>query len=62
MEIIYDVATDEMTRQALVMEAAPDLDPTKILARQRDAYRLLYSNLDEGQQATYDMLREEGVL
>ncbi|WP_232663717.1 DUF6400 family protein [Pseudonocardia sp. TRM90224] len=57
-----DLTAHEQTRLAAVLEAATDLDPGRVLAAETDAHRMLYSNLDEEQQATYRMLVEAGVL
>jgi hypothetical protein len=57
-----DITLDEMRRRAHVMEAADDLDPARMLADEAEAYRRLYSDLDDRQQEIYQMLVEQGVL
>jgi hypothetical protein len=37
-------------------------DPAELLRGERDAYRLLFSNLDPEQQAVYDQLVGAGVI
>jgi len=54
---------DDHERLALVLEASAGLyDPIALLEGEREAHRLLYSNLDAEQQAIYDELRAAGVL
>lgn len=57
-----DLAAHEQTRLAAVVAAMPDLDPGAVLAAETEAHRLLYSGLDDEQQATYRMLVDAGVL
>ncbi len=58
-----DLTAHEGTRLAAVLDAlGPHWDPTEIYAGEAEAYRMLYSNLDADQQASYDMLVAGGVL
>ncbi len=62
-EHIFDVGQEDLRRRSLVIEAMGDeFDPTEIFRGEQKADELLFSNLDEEQQETYDMLKEHGVL
>ncbi|TQK51191.1 hypothetical protein FBY35_1585 [Streptomyces sp. SLBN-118] len=62
-EFEIDLTRDEVRRRAAVIEAVgDDWDPVAVLEGEQEAYRLLYSNLDSGQQETYDRLVAAGVL
>lgn len=58
----YDLTAHEPRRIAAVLEASDDLDPAAVHADEVEAHRLLYSDLDDEQQAVYDMLIEEGLI
>lgn len=58
-----DLTQHETLRRAEVVAAlGPDWDPHAVLRGETDACDLLYSGLDEEQQATYAMLVAAGVL
>jgi len=57
-----DLTMDEMRRRMHVMAASGDIDPIKTYADEAEAYKMLYSNLDENQQQIYQMLVDQGVL
>ncbi|MFJ4963867.1 hypothetical protein EES43_28470 [Streptomyces sp. ADI96-02] len=58
-----DLTADEVRRRAAVLAAlGPDWDPVAVLRGEDAAYALLYSDLDEEQTRTYDMLVAAGVL
>lgn len=57
-----DLTMHEISRLSAVLKAIPDWDPAIALAEENEAYAMLYSSLDAGQLATYDMLCAEGVL
>lgn len=58
-----DLTGDELRRRAEVIRAlGSDWDPVEALRGEREAYDLLYSNLDEHQQAVYDDLVRHGLL
>lgn len=58
-----DLTQHEALRRAEVVAAlGPDWDPHAVLQGEADAHDLLYSGLDEEQQATYAMLVAAGVL
>lgn len=57
-----DLTMDEIRRRAQVMVASSDLDSIRTYADEAEAYRMLYSNLDECQAQIYEMLVEQGVL
>lgn len=58
-----DLTADEARRRAEVVAALGDTwDPVEVLRGEQEAYALLYSGLDAGQQRTYDMLVGAGVL
>ncbi|MET9666184.1 DUF6400 family protein [Streptomyces sp. NPDC006475] len=62
-EFEMDLTRDEVRRRAAVLRAlGDDWDPVAVLAGEQEAHRLLYSNLDAGQQETYDRLVAAGVL
>lgn len=59
----FDLTRDEIRRRAAVVTALGDAwDPAAVLADEDEAYRLLYSGLDEEQTAIYRRLEEAGVL
>lgn len=59
----FDLTLDEARRRSAVLEAiGDDWDPVAVLAEEELAYDMLYSNLDDGQQRTYDELVAAGVL
>lgn len=58
-----DLTREEARRRAEMLAAmGPDWDPVAVMAAEDEAFRLLYSGLDEGQQETYDRLVAAGVL
>lgn len=57
-----DLTLDEIKRRAHVMEAAVDFDPIQTYADEAEAYRMLYSGLDERQTEIYQMLVQKGIL
>lgn len=58
-----DLTEHEARRRTEVLAALEDSwDPIAVMEGEADAYRLLYSDLDPQQQATYDMLVAAGVL
>jgi hypothetical protein len=59
---MFDLGAHEQRRLAAVLAATPDLDPGAVLAGEAAAHRMLYSDLDAEQEATYRMLVEAGVL
>ena len=63
LDFAYDLTLDEARRRTAVLEAiGEDWDPIAVLAEEKKAYDMLYSNLDEGQQRIYDDLVSAGVL
>jgi Family of unknown function (DUF6400) len=63
VEFAYDLTLDEARRRAAIVEAiGEDWDPLKVLAEEDRAYGMLYSGLDDEQQAIYDDLVAAGVL
>ncbi len=63
LDFAYDLALDEARRRSAVVQAIGDAwDPITVLAEEEQAYDLLYSDLDEGQQRVYDELVAAGVL
>ncbi|RXS65433.1 hypothetical protein EST54_18590 [Streptomyces sioyaensis] len=59
----FDLTAHEARRRTEVVAALGDgWDPLAVMEGEADAYRLLYSDLDAEQQATYDMLVSAGVL
>ncbi|MFI9076419.1 DUF6400 family protein [Streptomyces sioyaensis] len=59
----FDLTAHEARRRTEVVAALGDTwDPLAVMEGEADAYRLLYSDLDAEQQATYDMLVAAGVL
>ncbi|MPZ65551.1 MAG: hypothetical protein GEU83_08545 [Pseudonocardiaceae bacterium] len=64
VEHVVDLTGHEHTsRRAAVLAAADDYDPAAALdAEQQQATAMLYSGLDEQQQAIYDELVDAGVL
>ncbi|PWI41479.1 DUF6400 family protein [Streptomyces sp. ICBB 8177] len=58
-----DLTREEARRQAEVVAALGDAwDPAAVLDGEREAYRMLYSSLDEEQLAVYRRLEAAGVL
>jgi hypothetical protein len=59
-EFVINLDENEIERRALMAESMPD----DLWAAEQAAlaHRLLYSNLDERQQETHQMLIDEGVL
>ncbi|MFD7921228.1 DUF6400 family protein [Streptomyces sp. NPDC059740] len=58
-----DLTRDELRRrEAFLAAMGEDWDPLAVLAGEREAYRLLYSGLDEEQAETYRRLVAAGVL
>jgi hypothetical protein len=58
-----DLSHHEARRRAEVVAAlGPGWDPPAVLRAEEEAYHLLYSDLDETQRETYDMLVAAGVL
>ena len=57
-----DLGIEEMRRRAAALAAIDDLDPIKTYSDEAEAYRMLYSNLDERQAQIYQMLIDRGVL
>ncbi|MBB6380352.1 hypothetical protein BKA01_007627 [Pseudonocardia eucalypti] len=62
MEYVLDLTAHEQLRLAAVYAATPDFDPGVALAEETEAHRMLYSDLDAEQQATYQLLVDAGVL
>lgn len=64
MTFDYDVNLlgHELTRRAHVYDAIPGWTEVEIQADEVKAWKMLYSDLDDKQQETYDMLVETGVL
>lgn len=63
LDFAYDLTIDESRRRAAVLEALGDgWDPIAVLEQERQAYDMLYSDLDEEQQRIYDELVSAGVL
>lgn len=63
LDFAYNLTLDEARRRSAVLEAlGGDWDPIAVLAEENKAYDMLYSNLDEEQQAIYDDLVSAGVL
>jgi uncharacterized protein DUF6400 len=63
VDFVYDLTLDEARRRTAVLEAiGDDWDPIEVLAQENEAYDMLYSNLDDEQQAIYDELVSAGVL
>lgn len=61
--VAYDLTLDEVRRRAAVLEAmGDDWNPVQVLADEELAYAMLYSDLDDQQQRTYDELVTAGVL
>ncbi|WP_377267082.1 DUF6400 family protein [Peterkaempfera sp. SMS 1(5)a] len=58
-----DLTAQEAQRRAAVLEAiGPNWDPVAVMQAEEQAYRMLYSDLDEDQQRIYDELVAAGVL
>jgi hypothetical protein len=63
LDFAYDLTLDEARRRSAVLEAiGDDWDPGAVLAEERQAYDMLYSDLDDQQQRIYDELVRAGVL
>jgi hypothetical protein len=63
LDFAYDLTLDEARRRSAVLEAiGEDWDPGAVLAEERRAYDMLYSDLDDEQQRIYDELVRAGVL
>ncbi len=62
IEFVLDLSEHETRRLTAVLDAMGDWDPGRVLAKETEAYRRLYSDLDENQLAVYRMLVEAGVL
>jgi hypothetical protein len=63
IDFAYDLTLDEARRRSAVLEAiGEDWDPVAVLAEERKAYDMLYSDLDEEQQRVYEDLVRAGVL
>lgn len=63
VDFAFGLARDETRRRAEVAAALGDTwDPIAALRGEEEAHALLYSGLDERQQATYDLLVSAGVL
>jgi hypothetical protein len=58
-EFLVDLEDHELTRRALIAEAAFIDD---MAASEAQAWKMLYSELDDNQQQVYDMLIEKGVI
>jgi hypothetical protein len=59
----FDLTPDESRRRAAAMAAmGHSWDPVAAMATEDEAYRLLYSGLDEQQAALHRRLVEAGVL
>jgi hypothetical protein len=57
-----DLTGHELARRAFIAEALDPVDEAEAEADEAKAWKLLYGDLDEHQQAMYDMLVEQGVL
>lgn len=58
-----DLSLDEARRRSAILQAlGDDWDPVQALADEDQAYRMLYSDLDDEQQRAYDELVTAGVL
>ncbi|MEU4732720.1 MULTISPECIES: DUF6400 family protein [unclassified Streptomyces] len=63
VDFAVDLTSQEVLRRAQVMAAlGPDWNPVEVLLGEEEAYDLLYSGLDAGQQRLYDDLVAAGVL
>lgn len=63
LDFAYDLTLDEARRRGAMFAAMGDAwDPIAVLDAEQQAYEMLYSNLDEGQQRVYDDLVRAGVL
>ncbi|MEV7382773.1 DUF6400 family protein [Streptomyces lydicus] len=59
----FDLTEHEARRRTEVLAALGDAwDPVAVMNAELEAHRLLYSDLDADQQATYDRLVAAGVL
>jgi hypothetical protein len=59
----YDLTPDEARRRSAVLEAiGDDWDSVKVPAREDRAWAMLYSDLDDDQQRSYDDLVADGLL
>lgn len=61
-EFHLDLTGHELMRRALAAEAIDSAGEVETEADEARAWRMLYSDLDDSQQAIYDMLVERGVL
>jgi hypothetical protein len=61
MNFNIDLIGHELTRRALIAEAAL-IDDLAMAADEARAWKMLYGDLDDKQQQTYNMLVEQGVL
>jgi hypothetical protein len=62
-EFSFDLTADELRRRAEVVRAlGADWDPVPVLLGEAQAYALLFSGLDAGQEAVHDRLVDAGVL
>ncbi|GAA3792729.1 DUF6400 family protein [Streptomyces chiangmaiensis] len=58
-----DLTADEARRRTEFFAAMePDWDPVAAMAAEDEAYRMLYSGLDDHQQQVYERLVAAGVL
>jgi hypothetical protein len=58
-----NLTTHEGARLAAVLDAlGPHWDPIQVYTSETDAHRMLYTDLDTDQQATFDELVAAGVL
>jgi Family of unknown function (DUF6400) len=63
LEVELDLGMHEAWRRMEVLRAfGPDWDPIAVMQGEEEAYGLLYSGLDQEQQAVYDRLVQAGVL
>ena len=63
LDFAFDLTGDEIRRRRAVLEALGDRwDPIRAMADEDEAHRLLYSDLDDEQQAIFDDLVRGGVL
>jgi hypothetical protein len=61
-EFSIDLTGHEITRQALVAEHVDWMAEANARSAEILAWKMLYSNLDEHQQETYDMLVANSIL
>lgn len=60
-EFSIDLTGHELTRRAMIAEAGL-IDDLAVAAGEAKAWKMLYSDLDPGQQSIYDMLIDTGIL